>query len=464
MTLAENLKRIVGPRAVRVGIVGTGYIADFHANAIQKVAGVDLVSVCDQKLGSATAFASNWKVASVYNSADGMVANERLDAIHILVPPDLHYSIASSALEAGVNVFLEKPMCVSPDEASKLVEIARKNDRLLAVNHNMLFTSAYQRLRQAVHSGDLGPLNHLSFNFFQEVGQIRFGPFNSWMLRAPGNLALEIGPHVFSALLDLVGPPVELLATADRSAEIPGAGSVFRRWRVRTLVKGISADVNMNFGPAFTSRTISVYGLFGSAIADLDANTCVIDQGTTLGIDLDRYSRTKSVARQLASQARGSLLDYALSKLKLRNRGNPYQTTIIDSVAAFYSSIVSKTELDSRIDGSTSGAAVVDLCCRVIDSAGVNLSIEPPTNLISKEVAVTPTVLVLGARGFIGSELVTQLLAAGYSVRAMVRGPSPKLEQLASDRLEIFSWRHAFRSRSEGRDDRNQVRLSFGAC
>ena len=115
-----------------------------------------------------------------------MLKNERLDAIHILVPPDLHYLIASAALEAGVNVFLEKPMCISVEEANKLAELASMADRLLAVNHNMLFASAYERMRRAVLAGDLGPLDHLSFNFFQEVGPIRGGPFNSWMLRSPG--------------------------------------------------------------------------------------------------------------------------------------------------------------------------------------------------------------------------------------------------------------------------------------
>jgi predicted dehydrogenase/nucleoside-diphosphate-sugar epimerase len=435
--LKKGEPRVTGSNAIRVGIIGTGYIADFHANAIEKLAGAELVSVCDQNLDSAKAFASRWRVSSVHSSLSSMLENEELDTIHILVPPDLHYSVASSAIKAGIHVFLEKPMCVSSDETVKLLELAQAKGRLLAVNHNMLFASAYQRLREVVQSGDLGPLNHLSFNFFQEVGHIRFGPFNAWMLRAPGNLVLEIGPHVFSAVLDLVGPPDGLSATADRRVEMPGGSTVVRRWYVRMAAQGTSVDVNMNFGPSFTSRTISVNGLFGSVTADLDANTCVVDQCTTLGVDLDRYSRTRAVARQLTTQARATFLDYALSKLKLRRRGNPYQTTIIDSVATFYSSVVSKTKLDCRIDGN-SGAAVIDLCNHVIVAAGVNQSVESSRNLSVPVSVEPPTVLVLGARGFIGSELVKQLLADGYSVRSMVRGAAPTLEQMQSDHLEIF--------------------------
>ena len=242
---------------------------------------------------------------------------------------------------------------------------------------------------------------------------------------------------MFSALLDLVGPPIELSAAADRAVAIPGGGTVFRRWRAHMSVGTASIDVTMNFGPTFSNRTIYAHGLFGSATLDLDANTCVIDRNTTLGVDFDRYSRTKQVARQLTSQARNSLLDYVLSKLKVRNRGNPYQATIIDSVGAFYSSLISKTKLDVRIDGPTAGVRVIDLCARIIEAAGVDQTPVPPTKAVTKTITNRPTVLVLGATGFIGVELVAQLLRAGYSVRALVRRWSPKLEQLKNDYLEI---------------------------
>src|SRR5438128_3356599 len=112
------MKRPAGKKTLRVGIVGTGYIADFHANAIQKLDGIELVAVCDQRLSSAKAFASIWGVRSAYESFNSMLESEALDSIHVLVPPDLHYSLASSALKAGASVFLEKPMCVSTDETA----------------------------------------------------------------------------------------------------------------------------------------------------------------------------------------------------------------------------------------------------------------------------------------------------------------------------------------------------------
>ncbi len=202
------------------------------------------------------------------------------------------------------------------------------------------FPALTRLLRRAVRSRALGPLDHVSINHFFEIGQIRLGPFDSWMLRAPENALLEIGPHLVSVLLDLVGSPDDISVAVDRKIAIPNGAHVFRRWRIQLAVGRTAVDININLGPGFAQRIISARGLLGTATADLDANTCIVDRRTPLGPDFDRYRRSASLARQLRSQARTTLADYILSRLKLRQRGNPYQVSIIDSIAAFYSGLV----------------------------------------------------------------------------------------------------------------------------
>ena len=102
---------------------------------------------------------------------------------------------------------------------------------------------------------------------------------------------------------------------------------------------------------------------------DFDANTCAVDRRTSLSFDLDRYSRSRSLGRQIKSQARSTLSDYLLSTLKLRNRGGPYQATFLDSINSFYTSLATNEPLDSRIDGAT-GRDVIDWCTKIIDAAG----------------------------------------------------------------------------------------------
>ncbi len=424
-----------GPQLVRAAIVGTGYIAEFHARAIRAAQGVQLVSVCDANLRSAQSFAAAWGVAAAFDSLESMLQDQRLDSVHVLVPPDLHHSLAKLALQSGIHVFLEKPMCSTADAADELLAIARDKGLRIGVNHNFLYSGAYRRLRDVVCSGALGPLDHVSFNHFFELGQIRFGPFDSWMLGAPGNALLEIGPHLLSALLDLVGTPENVSVTPDRRFDLPGGVHMFRRWRIHTTVGRTAVDININLGPGFAQRTISVRGLLGSATADFEANTCTVDRRTPLSTDLDRYWRSRSLAQQLRSQARSALMDYILSRLKLKQRGNPYQVSILDSVAAFYSGLRTDEPLDRRIDGGF-GRDVVDWCTKITRAANVEPAAAPLPRP-SSPLAAQPTILVIGGSGFIGRELIRQLLDAGYCVRAMMRSSGEALEELNSNRLEI---------------------------
>jgi predicted dehydrogenase/nucleoside-diphosphate-sugar epimerase len=424
--------------SLRTAIVGTGYIAEFHARAIREAKGVQLAATCDANLGRAKAFAGTWNIPLAFDSLSKMLAETRIDCVHILTPPDLHFSLAREALEAGVHVFLEKPMCTSVAEADELVRLATERGLHLGVSHNFLFSATFERLRAAVHSKALGPIDHITFNHFYELGQIRFGPFDNWMLRNPGNVILETGPHLVSALLDLAGAPEALSVTADRKVTLPNGAEIYRRWRMRTTVGRTAIDLNINFAPGFPQRTIYVRGLFGSALLDFDADTCVIDQRTPLDIDFDRFKRSRGLARQLRAQALAVLARYGLGKLKLVRRGNPYQNSIQDSTAAFYAAIRNGQPLDTRIAGRT-GRDVIEHCVGIIEASAIDTSVTAAARAPADRpaLAAQPTVLVLGGAGFIGKELIRQLLAAGYGVRAMVRGSALPLDEFRSDRLEI---------------------------
>lgn len=428
----------ISAAATRTAIVGTGYIAEFHAHAIHEANGVELAATCDANFARAKAFAGAWNIPLAYDSLATMLKETRIDCVHILTPPDLHFSLAKQALEAGVHVLLEKPMCTSTAEADALVALAAERGLKLGVSHNFLFSAAFERLRAAVHSKELGPIDHITFHHFYELGQIRAGPFDSWMLRNPGNVILETGPHLISALLDLAGAPEALAITADRKVTLPNGAAIYRRWRMRTTVGRTAIDLNINFAPGFAQRTITIRGLFGSALLDFDADTCVIDQRTPLDIDFDRFARSRRIAHQLRTQALAVLARYGLGKLKLMRRGNPYQNSIQDAAAAFYAAIRNGQPLDSRIAGRT-GRDVIDHCVQAIEASGIDTSVTMAAGAATARPAptVAPTVLVLGGAGFIGRELIRQLLASGYSVRAMVRGSAVLLGEFSADRLEI---------------------------
>jgi predicted dehydrogenase/nucleoside-diphosphate-sugar epimerase len=431
----DSTNSLIG-KPVRAAVVGTGFIAEFHARAIKAIPDVELVAVCDANLKTAQSFASQWNIPKAFQSCEEMLAYGNPDAVHVLTPPDQHYAIAKSILKHGTSVFIEKPICTSVDEVNELLDIARSQGIRIGVNHNALFSGAYENLRQAILSNELGLLEHVTINQFYELKPIRFGPFDSWMFREPKNVFLEIGPHLVSMVVDLIGVPEVHSVTADRSVVLPTGVSVFRRWRVRANVGRAAVDINIDLGPGFAQRLCCVRGVTGSAILDLDANTCVIDRATPFSADLDRYRRSVSLARQLKWQAGKTFADYILSKINLGPRGTPFQSSILGSIAAFYSNFRSRDAVDSRISGE-SGATIIKSCTEIIDRSGLKAPVAP-IEAHSSASAVDPTVLVIGGSGFIGRQLVRQLLDAGYCVRVMTRRSGAVLERLDCKRLEIL--------------------------
>src|SRR3989442_8745726 len=97
-----------GPGGKRsVALLGAGYMADWHAQALGTIPDVQLVAICDQTIERAWALADRFGVARVYDALDAMLTAERLDAIHVLLPPDHHFPAAQTILNAGLDVLLE---------------------------------------------------------------------------------------------------------------------------------------------------------------------------------------------------------------------------------------------------------------------------------------------------------------------------------------------------------------------
>ncbi|NJC04505.1 nucleoside-diphosphate-sugar epimerase/predicted dehydrogenase [Sphingomonas kaistensis] len=418
---------------MRSAIVGSGFIADFHLRGIIHDVAAELVAVCDTNLVRAEALASG-QGAKAYQSLDQMLAEQQIDVVHILTPPDTHHALAEKVLQAGSHVFVEKPMCASTSETSDLLETAAEAGLKIGVNHNLTFLSSFERLRQHVHSGALGPIDYLSITHLSELPVMRMGPFNNWIVREPGNALMEIGSHLVSELLDLAGEPDRMSVIADRPLDIPGGGTAYRRWRVAGDVGSTAIDLTMNFGPGFPQRTIMVRGLLGTGLCDLNANTCVIDRRTSSGLDFDRRARTLDQGRQLRKQASSNIANVLFAKAKLPRTGTPDQISIQNSIASFYAEVRETSPADRRLEGQT-GHRVIKLCEEIIAKAGVSTATAPAE--ARPTATINPKVLVIGGTGFIGKALVRKLLESGHEVRIAARSPNSAMEQQGGGKVEI---------------------------
>ncbi|HXB63158.1 MAG TPA: NAD-dependent epimerase/dehydratase family protein [Acidobacteriaceae bacterium] len=399
----------------RVAFLGTGYIADWHAQCIASVSGVKLVAVCDRILPKAQALANKYGVAKVYGSLEEMLAAEELDAVHILLPPNLHYSAAKTILEAGVNVLLEKPMCDRADDCDALVRLAAERGARLGVAHNFLFAPPYEQLRNDLRRGLLGRIDAVTITWNRPLPQTVFGPFDIWMLRDPRNIMSEVGSHSVAHLLDLMGAPERIDAQASNPVELPTGKTFYRRWLVNAYKDRAVAELRFSFVPGFSEYGIHVRGSLASGTVDFERNTYTLQQHRPLDPDFDSHAMAAGQAKSLIHQARRTLKRYIFSKLKIEKRGNPYGESIARAMDAFYAPVE-----DERVSGAT-GAKVIRICEAM--AAAANLPETVPVAIAAQpERAKTPArILVLGGTGFLGKEVVRQLVASGESVRLLVR-------------------------------------------
>ena len=120
------------------------------------------------------------------------------DAVAIATPTPSHYEIVMAALAAGKDVFVEKPVTHSVDQARELVAAARVADRILMVGHLLLYQPAITWIREHVAAGGIG---HLFSIRHERLGLGR--------ARSAESVIWDIGVHDMAVMLYLVGSPPE---------------------------------------------------------------------------------------------------------------------------------------------------------------------------------------------------------------------------------------------------------------
>ena len=143
--------------SVRFGLIGCGRVAPRHAQSLQQLNDTNLIAVADVKPQRAHHFAEEYK-ADGYTNHHDLLERPDIDAVSICVPSGLHAQVAVDALQAGKHVLVEKPIALTLDDADRMIQVAREQDRLLGVVLQNRYNSPMQMLRRAVDEGALGKL------------------------------------------------------------------------------------------------------------------------------------------------------------------------------------------------------------------------------------------------------------------------------------------------------------------
>ncbi len=420
----------------RVGVLGAGYISDPHLAALRRLPGVEPVAVCDLSRGRAESLATQYGVPKTYRDLDEMLASERLDAVHVLTPPEVHERLTAPILRAGVDVLLEKPMCDTTGSSERLAEVAKGTGRVLGVSHNFLFFRPYERLRDDLAAGRFGAIDQIDIVWNKELGQVKAGPHAGWLFARPEHVLVEVGPHSFAHLLDLVGEPDRLTVTVGDRVDLPLGREFYRRWEAIGWKGDTSVRLRWSFIGGYPEHYIHVRGRSGSATVDFERSSYVFNDHTAQMLDLDRLAISTRTARQAFEGGVETFGRYMLGKLGVVKGGKPFADSIASAVAAFYEGRRSG-RLDARL-GAEMGVGAVALAERVGREAGLPERDAPaPAPEVKTNGAKTPSVLVLGGTGFIGRALVKRLAERGLGVRVLARDPRSPHPELKLPGVEV---------------------------
>ena len=223
-------KEIDTSRKLKVGIVGTGWIAEAHVPQYLKFPDVELVAMCDIVPGRCEKFCKRRGVdyANIrfYEDLDEMLEKEQLDAVSVCTYNATHAECAIKCLNAGVNVLLEKPFTVTIEEAAEVIKAEKASGKLLTIGFQPRMDPNMQQIKKIVESGVLGEIYYV-----QTGGGRRRGIPNSTFIekKTAGIGALgDIGCYSLDMVLNAIGYP-KPLTVSGYTSNFFGTNALYQR-------------------------------------------------------------------------------------------------------------------------------------------------------------------------------------------------------------------------------------------
>ena len=302
---------------LRVAIVGCGKIADSHVSQILRIAGCEVVGVCDREPLMAQQLCDRFSVRQPFSELKRLLEETRPDVVHITTPPQSHFEIGRECLENGCHIYVEKPFTIDAAGAKELIDIADRVGRRVTVGHDDQFRHGARRMRVLVEKGYLGegPL-HMESYYCYDLGDVSYARAllkdrHHWVRSLPGGLLHNIISHGIARIAEFMsGEGMSIVAHGFVSPMLRKLGESKIVDELRVIISE-QARVTAYF--TFSSQirpSLHQFRMYGSK------NGLILDQDNETVIRL-RGRRYKSVLEQfvppvvLAGQYLGNLMTNA---------------------------------------------------------------------------------------------------------------------------------------------------------
>ncbi|MDY3917535.1 MAG: Gfo/Idh/MocA family oxidoreductase [Candidatus Limivivens sp.] len=185
-------------KKLRLGIIGYGFMGQWHNNHAGTLEEVEIVAVCDtdpEKLAEAP------KSAALYTDYRELLKNPDVEWVMVSVPNHLHHDIAIDAVKAKKNIIVEKPCALNVQEFDEMYQAARENGVIFTVDQNRRWDRDYSMVKKALEEKRLGNVFMVKSSHYGV-----FGRMHDWheYPEFGGGMLYDWGVHLIDQMLDLI--------------------------------------------------------------------------------------------------------------------------------------------------------------------------------------------------------------------------------------------------------------------
>jgi predicted dehydrogenase len=202
-------------RKVKVGLLGSGFVADFHMQSYRQIEQAEVVAVASRN--RAESFGHKWGIRKHYsgpNFIEELCRDQEVDCVDIMLPNFLHVEAVRTAADNKKNIIIEKPLGRNFREAKEMLSAVVGNSVLHAYAENQLFAPQIQRAMEIISNGVIGKV------FWVKTREAHFGPHSPWFWdkeASGGGSMMDMGCHSVEVARKLIGAkPVEVLGWSGR--------------------------------------------------------------------------------------------------------------------------------------------------------------------------------------------------------------------------------------------------------
>jgi len=267
-------------RKVEIAVVGVGGWGKNLARNYYQIPDASLRYVCDLDEGRLASIQAQFPAENITREFDDLLKDDELEAIVIATTGPSHYSLCKMALEAGKDVYVEKPFVLETPQAQSLIALAEEKQRLIMVGHLMIYHPVMRKLKNLVQENALGDLYYL---YSQRL--------NLGTIREDENALWNFAPHDISSMVYLVGQdPVEVSARGQSYLQKGIEDVVFLSM---SFPGNILANVQVSWLDPHKIRKLTLVGSNQMAVFDdLEPNEKlrIYDKGATVNSDYDNFA------------------------------------------------------------------------------------------------------------------------------------------------------------------------------